>query len=377
MVVALLLGLMSLPAWSAGSEAEGGATVPATIPEAGRVATVERSSAGPALMAFTHGVSDQYRSTEVPLVLGAHEDVLRRVGAAEDRSSEVDLGAPAPMLLSPDGTTVAVGATRDDGSVELVDLGSGDSSTVQLADVNAAVPVAFSADGSVLWVRARGVATSSSGTSTLDDWTWRRVDVETGTSTRVPEFDRSLGVATSQDGEHLLLVQNPSRAQLLNQGDLSPAGEPFEYSGRIPGTGVSPDGSRVGAISDADLTLYPLDGSGAAPVDVDVPENAELLGWVDDDTVLLGVAGTGQWELVRLGVEDGAGEILAVQPVGDEGETIREVSVASGLLADLAVREPGDVDRGGPGALLWVGLMAACAAVAVGALLLHRRLQRR
>ena len=58
----------------------------------------------------------------VPPVVGAVGDSYRRVDVAEERAGSETQGDPAPMLLSPDGTRVAVQvASSVAGSREVVD----------------------------------------------------------------------------------------------------------------------------------------------------------------------------------------------------------------------------------------------------------------
>ncbi len=130
------------------------ASGPATIPDrmAGYSYTHRRSvSASPpgrAVALFQHGFGVEFLDFPQAIVVGADGDVYRRLDEAEHRGGSESQGDPAPMLLSPQGTHVAVG-DHDTGGADLavVDLRTGDSTLYPLPAGRSIVPLAWSADG--------------------------------------------------------------------------------------------------------------------------------------------------------------------------------------------------------------------------------------
>src|SRR5699024_4903071 len=123
-VVLLQLSMTLPPGGPAGEEVR--AVLPEPFPAYSHVAsTVERDPAGPALLAFTYGVGVEFMDFPQAVVLGADGTTYRRLNTAEAASSGADQGDPAPFLLSPDGTTIAVGTTGRSGRLSVVDLRSG------------------------------------------------------------------------------------------------------------------------------------------------------------------------------------------------------------------------------------------------------------
>ena len=94
--------------------------------------SVSSSPPGPAVALWQHGYGVEFLDFPQAVVLGAGGDSYRRVDVAEERAGSETQGDPAPMLLSPDGTRVAVGdhdVERPD--VVVVDLTTGDDLEVR------------------------------------------------------------------------------------------------------------------------------------------------------------------------------------------------------------------------------------------------------
>jgi hypothetical protein len=93
----------------------------------------------------------------------------------------------------------------------------------------------------------------------------------------------------------------------------------------------------VGLDSPLALRFVRVDGAGAGPAEVALGDNDQPQGW----------RGTGAfvvWDKARLvEVSVGTGARTTLAETGDE---VSGLHVASGLLSDLTVRAPGDVDRG-------------------------------
>ena len=315
-----------IPALAATTD-QGGAEWPeaiASVPD--DAATVEDSPPGTSLMAYSVGTEEGPRPGATPLVLAAHEDVYRRVAEAQERSVDSDLGAPAPMLLSPDGRTLAVGSSRGNGTVALIDLATGEQQVASLSYVTAGTPTAFDLGNGWLWVRARATSDDAAGTTTYDDWEWHRVDLGTARATRTRKLGRAMDLATVPGGRTVLVKDSGTRARLFDTGTLEPVGDPIPVSGDLEPGGVSPDGATVA---------------------------------------------TGTWQLSQLPL-DGDGEVVSQLPP-DDGDTLQTVSVATGLVDEVRTRAPGEPDHGAGGPLPWVLGGAALLAAAGGVLLVRRR----
>ena len=106
--------------------------------------SVSTSPPGAAAALFQHGWGVELLDFPQAVVLGARGDVYRRVDVAEDRAGAETQGDPAPMLLSPDGTKVAVGDHDiQDPDVVVVDLLTGDTTTHPLPTGRSVLPVAW------------------------------------------------------------------------------------------------------------------------------------------------------------------------------------------------------------------------------------------
>ena len=113
--------------------------------------SVSSSPPGPVVALWQHGYGVEFLDFPQAVVLGAGGDTYRRVDVAEERAGSETQGDPAPMLLSPDGTRVAVGdhdTERPD--VVVVDLTTGETTTYALPAGRSVVPVAWSSDGETL-----------------------------------------------------------------------------------------------------------------------------------------------------------------------------------------------------------------------------------
>lgn len=359
-----------IPALAATTD-QGGAEWPeaiASVPD--DAATVEDSPPGTSLMAYRVGTEEDPRPGATPLVLAAHEDVYRRVAEAQERSVDSDLGAPAPMLLSPDGRTLAVGSSRGNGTVALIDLATGEQQVASLSYVTAGTPTAFDLDNGWLWVRARATSDDAAGTTTYDDWEWHRVDLGTARATRTRELGRAMDLATVPGGRTVLVKDSGTRARLFDTGTLEPVGDPIPVSGDLEPGGVSPDGATVATGTRGGVRLQPLDGG--EPTEVEVDGDIGVHGWIDEETLLVSeTLDDGTWQLSQLPL-DGDGEVVSQLPP-DDGDTLQTVSVATGLVDEVRTRAPGEPDHGAGGPLPWVLGGAALLAAAGGVLLVRRR----
>lgn len=346
----------------------------ATVPD--RTVSVERSPVGAAAIAYTVGTTEGPRPGGTPLVLAASEDVYRTVDEAAARSTSADRGRPAPMLLSPDGRTLAVGARHRNGTIALIDLGTGEKREASLSYVTSGIPVAFDPQGRWLWVRARAAAPNDSGSTTFDDWEWQRVDLEDATAIRVHSFDRAMGLTVVPDGEEVLVKASQSQAQRFSTETLEKVGDPISLSGDLGAAAVSPDGERVVTSGRDTVRITSLTDPDAEPERIEVEGDLAVHSWLDDETVLVtSTAEDGTWRLDELDLAT-----RAITPVTtltpEDGQTVLEASIATDLSTPVQTREAGDPDHGASGWLPWTVGGLALAALA-GLAFVLRRVSRR
>jgi hypothetical protein len=118
------------------------------------------------------------------------------------------------------------------------------------------------------------------------------------------------------------------------------------------------------------LRAVRVDGDGADTAEVAMMDHDQPQGWRGDGSfVVWGPPG-----LVEISLATGARSVLA-----ETGAEVKELQVATGLLSELVIREPGDVDRG-PWPW-WARTLAALVAALLGlvtlALVLRYTLGRR
>ncbi|MEZ5094985.1 MAG: sigma factor-like helix-turn-helix DNA-binding protein [Nocardioides sp.] len=106
------------------------------------------SPPGPALVAWAQGPAVGLLGRPEFLVLGAGGAQVRRVAQAEAGDAG---GGTRPALLSPDGRTLALGTTRGNGVLELVDLTTGSVTVRSPLGRGDVWPAAWSPRGDVLW----------------------------------------------------------------------------------------------------------------------------------------------------------------------------------------------------------------------------------
>lgn len=336
---------------------------------------VSTSPPGAAVALFQHGWGVEFLDFPQAVVLGAGGDVYRRVDVAEDRAGAETQGDPAPMLLSPDGTKVAVGDhDTQDPDVVVVDLLTGDTTTHPLPTGRSVLPVAWSRDG-------RTLAHLLSPAPT-DPYTGERIAGEVGVldleddTTDVLSDDDVTAVAFSPDGTEVVLERAgayfTSGARLSVVDLASGAARDLESVGALAGPAAwSPDGRLV-----ATTTLEPsgapvgvpdpgmptglafVDPSGEAadvpaPMELPLAEAGRVLGWTDAGEVvaLLHVegydpcCGPGAYELSRVPL-DGAAPRSLMRISDLQSYGVGRFQMASAAVADLRVTDAGDVDRG-------------------------------
>jgi hypothetical protein len=357
---------------------------------------VSGSPPGPVVALFQHGWGVELLDSPQAVVLGAGGDVYRRVDAAEDRAGAETQGDPAPMLLSPDGTKVAVGdhdTRRPD--VVVVDLLTGDTTTHPLPTGRSVLPVAWSRDGTRLAHLLSPEPT--------DPYTGERIagavgvlDLDDDTTVVLPDTDVT-ALAFSPDGTELALDRAGSyvadRRRLSIVDLASRVTRELEVDGVLAGpaawspdgrllatTTLEPYGTPVG-VPDAGMPtglafVDPSDPGADVPAPLELPlaEAGRVLGWTGSDEALVLLEGEGAHILSGVPL-DGA-EPRALMRMGDlQDYGVGRFQLASATVGDLRVVHPDDVDRG-PWPLAWratLALVAGLVAWFLARIVLRRR----
>lgn len=355
--------------------------------------SVASSPPGAAVALFQHGWGVELLDFPQAVVLGAGGDAYRRVDAAEDRASAASRGDPAPMLLSPDGTKVAVGdheTTEPD--VVVVDLLTGEAISHPLPTGQSVLPVAWSRDGTTLAHLLSPEPTNP--------YTGERIAGEVGVldlgddTTELLSGDDVTAVAFSPDGTELAVERAGTafaNARIsvvgLAGGDTRDLGTVGVLAGPaawspdgqlLATTTLEPSGAPAGAPDPGMPTgiafVDPAGPSGAAnvpdPMELPLAEAGRVLGWTDAGEVvaLLEVAGDDPccaeaYDLSRIPIDGAAPQaLMRVSDLGSYG--VGRFQMASATVGEIEVVTPGEVDRGPwplwlrGGLALLVGLLA-------------------
>lgn len=359
-------------------------------------ATVERLPAGPASMVFTHGSGVEFLDHPQAIALGADGTSYRRLDTADDASVPSDQGDPGPILLSPDGRTVAVGGRGGEGDLFTVSLEDGSVRTWPLPEGRSSVPLGWSADsqsvfvGLVEGVYDRYAGLSSASLLAVDDV--RRVDLSAaeGTGpTPLPDVSSVTGVAPLPDGEGVL-VAGTAGTELRSPDGMRVVAKDLDLGPDLGPAAVSPDGRSVVTGSRGELRVNTLaDGTVTSTYYLDlrategsneVALTAEPLGWLGEDRILVSAyQETGSTNRLHLwSVDAGTGsttELLVAEP-GWTGASIVEVSIAADLLDGAEVSDPGPIDRGRAGLALRAALLLALVVLTVRAAMQLRSVRR-
>jgi hypothetical protein len=340
------------------------------------------------------------------IVVGADGDVYRRLDEAEDRASSETQGDPAPMLLSPQGTHVAVG-DHDTGrpDLALVDLRTGRTSRYPLPAGNSVVPLAWSPDASqIAYLFTAEPTNPHSGFPIAGDV--GLLNMQTGKAERLPGATDVWTAAFHPDGKELALQhvrvmdfgQAEGPVSALTGGTLEVVSL-IGNSSRIiqaPGRYLdgpaawSPDGRLLattrGQLGGAtEISFVDATGQGRRvpdPLQVDVLGSNRVLGWTAPNEVAV-LAGN---SLTNGGLDPGTYWVTAVplnggNPLrlsaipGGSNYGVGRFQLASALLPDLGVRAASDIDRGRwPVPLrVAVALLTGMAVAAVASVAMSRR----
>jgi dipeptidyl aminopeptidase/acylaminoacyl peptidase len=324
--------------------------------------TVSSSAPGPAVALWQHGYGVELLDFPQAVVLGAGGDSYRRVDVAEERAGAETQGDPAPMLLSPDGTRVAVGdhdVERPD--VVVVDLTTGETSRHALPAGRSVVPVAWSSDGEALAILVSDEATSPYSGGRITG-SVALLDLPDD-STEVLALDGSATAAAfSPDGSELAVEQSGGITVVdLQDGDRRSR----EVDGVLAGPAAwSPDG-RLLAVTTVEPTSAPpgvdapgvpsglsfvdADGRDPAvpdPLPLDLSGPGRVLGWAGDAEVLTVLANGADDQTLSVVPLDGADPrpLMRMSDLGSYG--VGRFQLASSVAGSLEVVDPDGVDRG-------------------------------
>ncbi|SCF28230.1 hypothetical protein [Micromonospora mirobrigensis] len=331
--------------------------------------TVGRAPAGRAIALYGYGNGELFNMFQ-PLVVGADGDTYRRVDAMVERNRP-------SALLAPDGTRVLLGDDRGQtGDLLLVDLTTGERRSIPLGERVGVRLLAWSPDGGhVAYSAAPLRATDEFGTGNVVEaqvartGTLRLLDVATGRSTPVPALRPAWTAAFAPDGRRLAVqvgqeahlidltgreyarVPVPAGRELAAEAGWTPDGA---FLATVPWLGGGPSTGETGHATFlwkvGDVQFVPL-AAGTPPARV--PDVVQLLGWRSAQSMVVAtVDGAGRASLAEVRLDTRARRTLSRFATGHSCELgtqscqLFDLHLATGLLADLTVRDAGRPRRG-------------------------------
>ena len=384
------LAVALLPGGAVPGTAGGAPTVPDQVAGYSHLtSSVSSSPPGRGLALFQFGFGVEFLDFPQAVVVGADGDVQRRVDLAEDRPWPQMQGDPAPMLLSPDGTRVAVGDHRADRpEIAVVALATGAVQRHPVPPGHRVLPLAWSADGDRLAYLATAPDESPVwGVPLVGDV--GLLDLVSGRAEGLPGATGVQAAAFAPDGTELAVQHGDAAGGGLDVVPLGggvgrtltlPAGH------RLEGAAAwSPDGALLATSAADDIAFLDATGQGRtppAPLARAAVGRGPVLGWTAPDRVVTLAADPppatevdpDRYLLVDVPLDGSAARPLTVVPTSDGGYGVARFQLATGLLPDLEVRPAGDVDRGRwPLSLRLVAALTAAALAAGAVRLVVRR----
>ncbi|WP_327002952.1 hypothetical protein OHA72_49005 [Dactylosporangium sp. NBC_01737] len=355
-VLLLAVGLVRLPT-APGVPAAGPATLPRVFADHSYLtATVSAAPAGPAIAVYGYGQGDLPFQTPQLIAVGVDGRTYREIDLASTRGRPVDaplLKSPAaPVLLSPDGSRVAVADARGPvHDVAIVDLTTGGTRSYPVPAGSAVQLLAWSPDSARLAYAVAPYRADSHGDprpALAVDGELTVLDLATGVTSTVAGQRGALDAAFSPDGATLAVQVGTELRALTADGGSTVI--PLPAGHRLGGPAAwSPDGRRLalfrvaagspswaaGYWSPDGLAVLDLRAGVSTPLDTNA---TAVLGWQGTDLL----AGNGD-AIVSVPPAGPARVLARLQPGNDHW--IDTVQLATARTGDLQVRDTG-VDRG-------------------------------
>ena len=372
-----VLVLSPLAGRGASTERTDGSAVPSQLAGYSHLTgSVSDSPPGPAVALYQHGYGVEFLDFPQAVVLGASGNTYRRVDAAEGRAGQETQGDPAPMLLSPDGTKVAVGDhVTDKPDVVVVDLLTGDTTSHALPEGRSVVPVAWSRDGRRLAHLLTAKPTNPyRGEPIVGDV--GVLDLQTGETTMLRQARKVRTAAFSPDGTRLAVQQDVAAGEQLAIVDIDTddTTRMLEAEGELAGPASwSPDGELLATTTVRPLASMPelrtpttptglafVDPTGRGepvpePLKLSLTPDGRVVGWSSPDQVLALTVPPGQDDGFMGGPD--TYELSSVPLDGNEPRALMRISglqdfgvnrfqLADATVDGLQVVSPTAVDRG-------------------------------
>lgn len=372
-VVAILVGVLVRPGSSIVAQGDRRPSLPDRMARYSYLTTkASDHPPGRAIALYQHGFGFEQRDDPQLLVLGADGDVYRRVDLAEARGTFAtigDRGLPPAMVLSPDGTRVAIGGPGD---VAVLDLSTGRAATWPAP--GAATPLAWSPDGNTLAVAL--------GHTQLALYDMRAPGPPNVIYTGSVEM-----AAFSPDGQKIA-VQDGAALVLLDRTGKVLASLPTGGANLATSTAWSPDGRWLALRSRQlipergayleQISVVFIDPSGNnATAPAALATSAEFAGaWTGPDRFLVK---QGE-DFVEVDLKTGRTRVLTTFTSAPfDNYMMASMQFASGLLLDVSTRSAGSPERGPWPAWLRIsvtsGLILAGLVTALAVWLIRRRLR--
>jgi WD40 repeat protein len=340
-------------------------------------ADVTSSPPGRGVALFQFGFGVEFLDFPQAVVVGADGDVYRRVDLAEDAVDPQTQGDPGPMLLSSDGSQVAVGhhgSAR--GGVAVLDLSTGRVDRYPAPGARSVLPIAWSPDGERLAYLSGPEPTNPHGRAPISGDVGL-LDLATGRAVPLPGGSAVQTVAFAPDGTELAVQHTDGGLDVLALDGGSGRTVPVPAGHRLDGPAAwSPDGALLAAASDVDGIAF-VDATGGVapmprPLDRAVVGPGHVLGWTAPARVAFLVPDAADGDpdhhlLMDIPLDGTDPEALSAIPTSEGRYGVARFHLATGLLPDLEVREAGEVDQGRWPLWLRLGTALSAGAVAVGA----------